>query len=208
MMHIRKSAMVRRLCAWLACVSRVCVVLLAGVSLVGCSLSGSESRSWTEDVALPDGNTVRISRHVEYTESRDMSGGAYSALETKSTLQVPDAGAPVLQWNSPRMPVLLYRNGAGRWVVVATTSSCNEWSFNGKPSPPYWQYELLGAAWRQVALSRESVGTDANLFFRYTDARYEDIEYLTAAQKADIESSAPPIRYLESIGSTENFNCR
>jgi len=121
---------------------------LCAIALIGCSAANREERSWTEDVLLEDGTAVRIERHVTFNESDALGGGAYSAVESKSTLKFTGQLAALPAWDFPRIALVLYRSKEnGSWRIIATTSSCEIWKHDGAPRPPYWEYELIDTRW-------------------------------------------------------------
>jgi hypothetical protein len=160
MSHVRHRSF-REVCRWIA-------VVISFALASGCEWLALEQRKWTEDVLLEDGTTVQIERRVYFKEYNALGGGTYSADLVKSTLKLVDASAPQPEWNYTWIPLVLYKSKeSGNWIVVATTSSCDEWWRNGRPIPIYWQYELKNGTWQNTPISAESIGKKTNLFFDY-----------------------------------------
>jgi hypothetical protein len=134
----------------------------------GCNFYGSQERAWTEDVTLKDGTQLVIKRRVEFSDSNSLSQDAYSATETKSTIEFTGEQASLPVWSAPLIPLVLYRDPKTQeWVVVAKTSSCRVWDARGRPKPPYWEYRIVGGKWQEIPLSTESIGRSSNLFYNY-----------------------------------------
>jgi hypothetical protein len=142
--------------------------LIVTATLIGCAASDREERQWTEDVRLEDGGTVQIERFVAFDETNALGGGAYNAVESKATLKFRGELASLPMWDFPRMALVLYRSSETRnWRLVTASTSCEVWRRDGKPRPPYWEYELIEGQWQEVPLSEESIGKRTNLFYRY-----------------------------------------
>jgi hypothetical protein len=136
--------------------------------LSACGRYGDHALNWDEDVLLDDGMQVRVKRHVVFTDWNSLAQDSYGAVETESTLQLAGEFASVPVWSAPLIPLLLYRGDEKQeWVIVATIGSCDGWRERGKPNPPYLEYRFEGSAWRQTALSPESIGKNTNIFFNY-----------------------------------------
>jgi hypothetical protein len=143
-------------------------LLLLGVGACGW-LTGSHQRSWSEDVQLDDGSVITIDRFVSFDSSDALGGGAYSATETKATLAFKGNLANLPTWDVPLMPLVLYRDSAtNEWVIVANSTRCEVWDARGQPNPPYWEYRLNPAGWREHSLSASSLNRNSNLFIRYS----------------------------------------
>jgi len=134
-------------------------------------------RKWTEDVLLDDGSTIVVQRSVLFHETNSLSGDAYNAVEQDATLAFTGDLASLPAWHEPLMALLLYRDpSANEWTIVATTTSCDVWNrkdeprvmyLPDKPNTLYWEYRQGENGWREVPLSRLSVGLPVNLLHRY-----------------------------------------
>jgi hypothetical protein len=181
--------------------------LLCAIALIGCSAANREERSWTEDVLLEDGTAVRIERHVTFNESDALGGGAYSAVESKSTLKFTGQLAALPAWDFPRIALVLYRSKEnGSWRIIATTSSCEIWKHDGAPRPPYWEYELIDTRWELVPLHPESIGKSPDLFYRYKAAKFGP--HVDAQTRQWLQSS-PTIsdQYRSIAANPQDFQC-
>jgi hypothetical protein len=189
--------------------SRVVLASLATLlllSVCACGwLTGSHQRSWSEDVQLDDGSVVTIDRSVSFDSSDALGGGAYNATETKATLAFTGNLASLPTWDVPLMPLVLYRDSAtNEWVIVANSTRCEVWVQRGKPMPPYWEYRLGPAGWREQPLSASSLNRNSNLFIRYS--RKIEQKHLTLEDKsksaADLTVSDKYRRVLPTIRSS------
>ena len=144
------------------------VSVVAFFCVVGCDWAGGSERRWTEDVKLDDGSIIKIERMVSFSESDALGGGVYNLVESDASLKFSGDLASLPVWRFPWKALVLYRNDdPGRWTIVATTTSCEVWLRNGRPIPMYWQFELFEDGWREVPLSKSSIGKKTNLFFDY-----------------------------------------
>jgi len=143
------------------------LVLLA--TLGACEwLTGRAVREWSEEVALRDGRTITIQRHVEFDYSNSLAGDAYSSKERKSTLAFRGDLATLPLWDFPLVPLVLYEDpDSSEWVIVATTDNCEVWDVRGRPQPPYWEFRLKGSQWTEVMITDASFGQATNLFIGY-----------------------------------------
>jgi hypothetical protein len=161
--------------------------VIAALLLVACSKAdirqamGQEDtqRAWTEDVLLADGTTLLVKRTVVFRETDAWGGGAYNAVESDATVAFTAELAQLPVWRAPLMALLLYRDEAtSEWVLVATSTSCEQWNRLGaprvlylpnKPDTLYWEYRLRPEAWQEVPLSKSSIGRPVNLLHRYQE---------------------------------------
>jgi hypothetical protein len=187
------------------------VVRLAPIALLvvaaGCEqLTGHAVRDWSEDVALDDGRTVLIERHVEFDSSNSLAGDAYSSRETKSRITFQGELASLPPWDVPLIPQVLYQDAAtSEWVVVATTTNCDTWRARHEPQPMYWEFRLRGSAWVESPVSESSFGRSTNLFTGY-EPRLSTSHVTIATTKRYI---AHPALYqsLKSIRADGRANC-
>jgi hypothetical protein len=164
-------------------------------------------RAWTEDVLLADGTTIVVKRTVAFKETNSLSGDAYNAVESDATVAFTGNLAQLPPWRAPLMALLLYRDAtAQEWVLVATTTSCEQWNKLGaprvmylpdRPDTLYWEYRLKSDGWREVPLSKVSVGRPVNLLHRYQDEL--DTEHVTVAFRQTRESDDLIFEEFKSI---------
>jgi hypothetical protein len=168
-------------------------------------LSGKRQRKWSEEVQLDDRTVITVDRYVAFEETDAFGGGAYSATETKSMLSFRGDLESLPKWDVPLVPVLLYHDSStAEWVIVATTSRCEVWRARGGPLPPYWEYRLRDAEWREGPLSSASEGRETNLFFSYNPrlpSKHLDLRFKSDA-RADGRIAGD---YLKIIPSMTDF---
>jgi hypothetical protein len=179
-------------------------------SLLACSPSqpkGSPERTWTEDVLLDNGETITVKRFVSFNESDAWSGGAYNAVETKSTIQFTGALANLPPWDQPLIAMVMYRDKATKeLVIVAHSSSCQVWGKRGKPKPPYWEFRLNRNGCLETPLSQGSIGRLANLFSSYQPEL--KTQHITVAERQRLESNPLIVdEYKQVVGSVEPHYC-
>lgn len=191
---------------------------LLGAGVMGIrALVGPKHRSWTEEVLLEDGSTIVVKRSVTFSESNSWSGDAYNATELSATIAFTGDLQNLPVWNVPLMPLVLYRDTAaqGQWALVASTTTCDVWSTHGEPRPPYWEFRLGKAGWREVPLSAASLGRPTNLYLPYNalKARHVTVAgrvrknqiaiptYLSIQAKATADWYCPPTKSI-STGPT------
>jgi hypothetical protein len=177
------------------------------MTLTACSSANQEERRWTEDVSLEDGTIVQIERHVIFDETNALGGGAANAVERKATLQFIGDLAALPPWDYPRRALVLYRKkDIGTWIIVATSSSCEDWRADGAPYPPYWEYELLDGVWRKVPLRQESVGRSPNLFYRYHAREFGP--HVSEQTKQQLQSDRRIAdKYRSILEKPQDFHC-
>jgi hypothetical protein len=106
-------------------------ILLVILGAAACGDTGPAAPttfSWTEDVSLAEGRSIRVARSASVQITNSMSGDSYNAVETEATLAFTGDLAQLPAWSQPLMAIVLYLDdSAGEWVVVATTNSCTNW---------------------------------------------------------------------------------
>jgi hypothetical protein len=152
-------------------------VMCLALTLCGCDLFGPARKIWTEDILLDDGSTIVVKRSVTFNESAAWGGGSYNAVETAATLTFTGELAKLPSWNVPLRPMVLYRDktAGDQWVIVAYSTSCEVWSARGEPVPPYWEYRLTEAGWKEVPLSKSSMGRTGNVFTGYSGLKTKHV---------------------------------
>jgi len=122
-------------------------LLAAILPLAAC---GSGSLKWTEDVLLPDGRTVTLTRYQEFkgpSEPFTPPTESYYWFEFKN----PDTGKKV-KWENDRYlaTVALSINGAIPQLLTSPNFS-GAFKFNC-PDPPYLLFRYIDGRWVQVPL--------------------------------------------------------
>lgn len=190
-----------------ACMSQAMGALAsAALALAVVSCSGNVERKWTEEVDIGNGTVVTINRHTSFKESHSISGDVYSVSDTVSILEFDGENARLPKWRTPLVPLVLYRDENGEWVIVASTDSCRVWDNLGRPIPMYWEYRSRGGDWRQAALSESSMGRKTNLFFNYHPP-LQNVQISMAVKERVLRSNRFAKKYL-SIDATHQTNCR
>jgi hypothetical protein len=90
---------------------------------------------------------------------------------------------------------------------VATTSNCDTWYEKGGPVPPYWEYRLTGAQWRQSKLSEASLGRKSNLFFNY-EPKLPARTLTRQIKDKVIKSNAFAVDYLSIVSTAKGCTPR
>jgi len=135
--------------------------LTVALAMSACSPKPAE---WTEDVQLSDGSVVQITQRREF----DAIGEPWrpDLMERAVSLRVSSPNAPPVEWKSDGIiPLLLDRDEGNRYVLVAIYVSRSPDPANrpAAPTPPYLQYELRGADWRQQPLDSRYFDRRSNL---------------------------------------------
>lgn len=183
--------------------------------LVGGCAEPPKTRQWTEDVLLDDGSTIVVKRSVTFRETNSWSGDAYNAVERDATLAFTGELANLPRWQAPLMALLLYRDSAtNEWVIVGTTTSCDQWNLLGaprvlylpdRPNTMYWEYRLGQGGWYEAQISRASIGRPVNLLHRYQ--RDLGTDHVTVALRQGIESDPGIGERFASILELPKVNC-
>ncbi len=185
-----------------------CWVLVGLCVMSGaCGRRGPTQREWTEDVLLKGGTTVQVHRTVKLNVSNSVSGDAYNAVELAATLSFLGPLKNLPSWSAPRMALVLYRDPSTmEWVIVSTSTSCEIWERSGKPKPNYWEYRLTSEGWKEVSLSRASIGRKANLFRSYDHKMKSD--HITVAERERLDGDPLTLRkYREIWGDPDMYIC-
>ena len=128
--------------------SRVVIGLALAVPLAAC---GSSSLKWTEDVLLPDGRTVTLTRYQEFkgpSEPFTPPTESYYWFEFKN----PDTGKKV-RWENDRELVTIALGMEGGIPNLLTAPN-----FGGRftyqcPDPPYLAFRYVDGKWVRVPLT-------------------------------------------------------
>lgn len=150
---------------------------------------------------------MQIERHVIFTETDAIGGGVYSAVDSKATLRFKGEFASLPAWDYPLRAMVLYRSKDTRnWIIVAASTSCEFWRKNGRPRPPYWEYELIEGQWRQVTLRHESMGRSPNLFTLYASSKFGS--HVSEPTKERLQSDRRIADMYRSIADApRDFHC-
>jgi len=170
-------------------------------------LTGHAVRDWSQDVALDDGRTIVIDRHVEFDSSNSMAGDAYSVRETRSTISFRGDLATLPKWDFDLRPLVLYQDSVtSEWVVVATTTNCDTWRAWYEPPLAYWEFRLSGPAWSErYPLFEASFGRLTNLFTGYESG--VPSKHVTTALTRQYTDHAGIDRDYRSIRQDAGTNC-
>lgn len=135
---------------------RLMMVGFAGLSLTflnACDMLGGNSLKWTEDVRLPDGRVVQLTRYQEFNgphEIGDTPNQSDYWLEFKN----PETGE-VVKWEqkAPGLSTMaLMLDGKSPLLLTSPSFGGSYDKFN-RPNPPYLLYKYDGA-WRQIDVSK------------------------------------------------------
>jgi hypothetical protein len=114
-----------------------------------CSCSRSDL-NWTEDILLPDGRTISITRHQEYERrySWEEFGNGDYWFEFKN----PDTGKPV-RWTHDRGlgTVALMIDGGSPYLLTTIADGHGRETYQN-PNPPYLLFRYEAGTWKQLAL--------------------------------------------------------
>lgn len=131
--------------SWLA----ICLLALPCVG--GCTDS-SDSLKWTEDVSLPDGGVVTLTRYQEFKGPHEL-GDAPTESDYWFEFKHPDTGK-LVRWQSDRDLGTLALLIAARRPMLLTKPRFGSSEFRyGCPNPPYLLFEFASSEWRQVPVA-------------------------------------------------------
>lgn len=130
---------------------RIAAVLTLIVCVAGCMKDDTKLR-WTEDVLLPDGRTVTLTRYQEFKGPGEIGqppSESYYWFEFKH----PDTGETV-RWETKREPgsVTLFVHQQVAMLLAAPRFGSGLRDF-GCPNPHYLLYRHVGGKWERVDLS-------------------------------------------------------
>lgn len=181
----------------------IVVICLVGAISVGLYFVldpfGPEHRHWFEEVDLGDGRVIQVERSVTFNVSNSLGGGAYNAIELEATIKFTGELAKLPPWSQPLMALVMYQDKETQeWVIVATTTSSDVLLQRGKPCPSYWEFHLESQGWREVPLSRASIGLPGNLLHLYQ--QHLGTNYISISTRKHREV---PNRSFEAMNSIE-----
>jgi len=142
------------------------IIALGAATSYAMFTHGDQDIRWSEEVALPDGTTLVVSRRVVGNSFGRPKVHPDSWLP--SSFEVDVSAVPSLAgaatWRSSMRPVLLEKTASNAtWILLAEPKNCGEWYELNKPNPPYLAYELRRNTWARVEVPRELLGHPANL---------------------------------------------
>jgi len=125
-------------------------LVVLGLVLAGCG----DRLKWTEDVLLPDGRTVTLTRLQEINGPAGEPFGPPTASYRRFDFVNPDNGETV-RWENDRdlATVALMISAKEPWLLTTP-------QFGGSlqryrcPEPPYVALQYVGGEWREVPLER------------------------------------------------------
>jgi hypothetical protein len=144
MNSIRKQHWIKHSLVWLLS------VLFALLCLTACG--GGESIKWTEDVLLPDGRTVTLTRYQEFKGPHEIG---QRPTENAYWLEFnnPDTGENI-RWeygrNLSTVTLLLYQQKPFLLLKARYGSSVHDL---GCPNPTYLLFRFVGGRWEKIPLT-------------------------------------------------------
>jgi hypothetical protein len=150
--------------------------------LLGCSRQSSPLK-WTEDVRLPDGRVVTLTRYQEFKGPHEL-GAPPTESDYWFEFKHPDTGQ-VVRWQSDRDLSTMALMMDGKLPVLLVMPNFGGVYRNNCPNPPYLLFKFDGA-WKQIPVTEIPVKRfRVNMTFGPTDSRREiklSNYYLTAEQ--------------------------
>jgi hypothetical protein len=164
-------------------------LLLCAFLLTACG--NSSELTWTEDVKLPDGRVLTLTRWVEFKGPHGL-GGRSTESSQQLEFKHPETGETV-KWQSSMEQGLL--KTISLWLEHGRPLLLGEPAYGGDshkfycPNPPYLLYEYVGGQWRSKPLTQIPVKRiRANVTTHLLEMRQEienNKRHLTAAQTSD-----------------------
>jgi hypothetical protein len=128
------------------------IFFLLGVLLL-CSCMNAEDKplKWTEDVQLPDGRVVTLTRYQEFKGPHEL-GDMPTESDYWFEFKHPDTGE-VVRWQSDRdlSTLALFMQNSKIFLLTKPQFGSSEFRY-GCPNPPYLLFVLENAQWKQVSL--------------------------------------------------------
>jgi hypothetical protein len=192
-MHIDSIAatMIKAACSGSRRMSmRFAVPMLLALVLSACGKSSQ--LEWTEDVKLPDGRVITLSRWVEFKGGSSHPGEASTESRQRFEFKLPDSGE-VVKWQSDMEHGLL--KTVAVWIEGGRPLLLTEPAYGGDsikfscPNPPYLLYEYASGQWRTKPLSKIQIKRiRANLTMHPLERRVEieqNRRHLSIAETSD-----------------------
>jgi hypothetical protein len=141
------------------------LVVAAGMAFAGLRLTdrmnGIHRYGWTEEVRLEDGRTLVVKRNRKLRIRKPL-GGPTSVEDLDVRIRFTGEHAKLPVWRQKDIPLVVYHDdGAGEWVIVASSHSIAEID---RHAGMYWEYRSSGEGWREAQLSLPSLGRETNLY--------------------------------------------
>jgi hypothetical protein len=151
----------------------------------------SDELTWTEDVKLPDGRVVTLTRWVEFKGAYAM-GDTPNESKHRLEFKHPDTGEIVKWENSKEMGMLntvaLMLDKGSPNILSVPSLGDDSHKFNC-PNPPYLLYEYANGQWQAKPLGRIPDKLIRANLTTHIKEKSEEIErkkrHLTAAQTSD-----------------------
>lgn len=177
----------------------------------GCS-ARTPPLKWTEDVRLPDGRAVTLTRYQEFKGPHEL-GDTSSASDYWFEFKHPDTGQ-VVRWQHDRDLAALALMMDGVVPVLLVMPNFGGLDRLGCPNPPYLLYRYEGVNWRQASIDQIPIKRlRVNMTFNPKDQR-KAIEgsgyHLTADQTSNSERDYRPYIINFSLMTQQTFkteNC-
>lgn len=124
-------------------------ILTAILPLAAC---GGDSLNWTEDVQLPDGRTVTLTRHQEFKGPHEL-GQPRTTSAYWFEFDVPSTGERV-RWENDRTLSTISLSVNDNVPELLTTPNYDGMERYKCPDPPYVGFQFVNKAWVQIPLTR------------------------------------------------------
>lgn len=164
-------------------------LLLWAPVLTACG--NSTEMAWTEDVKLPDGRVLTLTRWVEFKGPHAMGD---TATESKQRLEFkhPETGE-IVKWENAKEPGILTTVAlwldSGRPILLGTPAYGDDSFKYNCPNPPYLLYEYVAGQWRTKPLVQVPINIIRANLTTHSKMMRDEIEtnnrHLTAAQTSD-----------------------
>jgi len=191
--------------------TRVFSSALGGLLLLALTACSERSLEWTEDVKLPDGRIVLLTRYQEFRGLHEL-GQPPTPSDYWLEFNNPDNRARV-RWNGRRdlgTVALLMDQGAPELLMVMWLGGLRPWRC---PDPPYLLFRYEAGKWKQIPLTTlrgqkirpnmTSSPPDAR-----TDIRSHD-NHLGWQLAGHVSDEPEPIAYIDFTNlTTQTFGAR
>jgi hypothetical protein len=117
----------------------------------GCSAKDTPLK-WIEDVRLPDGRVVTLTRYQEFKGPHEL-GDTPTATDYWFEFKHPDTGQ-IVRWQSDRDLATLAVMMDQKMPVLLAMPNFGGLDRLGCPNPPYLLYRYEAGAWRQVPIDQ------------------------------------------------------
>jgi len=160
----------KRISTIVGILSRIASALLLSTALIACDKASSPLK-WTEDVRLPDGRILTLTRYQEFKGPREL-GNPPTESDYWFEFKHPDTGQVVRwEWDRTLETLALMMNGKDPMLLVIPNFGGDEQ--HNCPNPPYLLYRFEGG-WKEVSLEQIPVKRlRVNMTFVPSDSRAE-----------------------------------